>query len=188
MLLLQLQKRVLEISIVLFTLFTFFHFCYSYQFVKFMTGILGKLLIVILIIFYTSISEIYGLLFCLLAILFYQMDSTKWIMEGFIDTSSLCRQGGSCGCGGGCSGQSSKCKKNKPNNHETTYLSVIDLEDNVNNRRKTDFQKRHCSVDGILTYKDIPVKKDMSAIVFPEIVYGDDICNPCDKNCEFKVN
>ena len=108
------------------------------------------------------------------------MDSTQWIMEGFVDTSSLCRPGNSCGCG--CSGQTSKCKK-----HDINYLSVIDLEDNINNRRKTEFQKRHCSIDGVLTYKDIPVKKDLSAIVYPTIDYKDDICNPCDKNCDFAI-
>jgi len=147
-----------------------------------MTSILGKLLVVILIIFYTSINTIYGILVCLIAILFYQMDSTQWIMDGFVDTSSLCRQSNSCGCG--CSGQPSKCKK-----HNTNYLSVIELEEDMNKRRKTEFQKRHCSIDGVLTYKDIPVKKDMSAIVYPEIVYGKDgICNPCDKFCDYTVS
>jgi hypothetical protein len=150
------------------------------MFVKFMTSILGKLLIVILIIFYTSINWIYGVLVCLITILFYQMDSTQWIMEGFVDTSSLCHQGNLCNCG--CSGQTSKCNK-----HNTNYLSVIDLEDNINKRRKTDFQKRHCSIDGVLTYKNIPVKKDMSALVYPEIVYNNGICNPCDKHCDFAI-
>lgn len=145
-----------------------------------MTSILGKMLIVILIIFYTSINKIYGILVCLLVILFYQMDSTRWISEDFVDTSLMCKEDNSCGCG--CSEQKTNCKK-----HNTKYLTVIDLENNLNNQRKTDFQKRHCSIDGILKYKDIPVKKDMSAIVFPEIFYGDGICNPCDKNCEFKV-
>jgi len=147
-----------------------------------MTSILGKTLVVILIIFYTSINKIYGILVCLLAILFYQMDSTQWMMDGFVDTSSLCRQGNFCECNG-CSEKATTCKK-----HDTNYLTIIDLEDNINTRRKDEFKKRNCSIDGVLTYKNIPVKKDMSAIVYPEIVYGNTgMCNPCDNNCEYEV-
>jgi len=145
------------------------------MFVNFMTSILGKTLVVILIIFYTSISKIYGILVCLLAILFYQLDSTQWIMDGFVDTSSLCRND--------CLEKNLTYKK-----HDTNYLNIIDLEESINKQKKTDFQKRHCSIDGTLIYKDIPVKKDMSSIVYPEIIYNDgNICNPCDNNCDYTL-
>jgi len=156
-----------------------------------MTSILGKILIISLIIFYTSVHKVYGVLFCLLVILFYQLDIVKWVSEGFCDTSGLYipdnPKENECGCN-----KCGKCRKQPntvPRPGQQDYLTVIDLEDNIRERNKTEFQKRHCTFDGVLTYKDIPVKKDMSDIVFTEVEYEDDtnICNLCDPNCKFRV-
>ncbi len=182
-----------------------------------MTSVLGKMVIILLIIFYTSVHRIYGVLFCLLVVLFYQLDNVKWVSEGFCDTSSMYSQtenkgfagansvgddriflhsiqenniqkngGNECGCN-----KCGRCQQSK--NHrvkQTDYVSIVDLEENIREKEKTEFQKRHCTVDGVLTYKDIPVKKDMSAIVFSEVKYDDEnnICNLCDKNCKFRVS
>ena len=173
--------------ITLFLSFFFLYFCYTHRFVKFMTSILGKLTVVLLIIFYTSIHKIYGILVCLIAIFFYQLDSTRWLMEGFFDTSSLYNKQNECGCG--CE-KCNNCLMKKDKRYDNqTYLTVIDLEDNLTERRKTDFQKKHCSTDGTLTYKGFPIKKDLSDIIFPEIKYEDEynICNLCDKNCDFTI-
>ena len=162
----------------------FLYFCYTQRFVKFMSSILGKITLILLIIFYTSIHKIYGILVCLIVICFYELNTTKWLTEGFFDTGSLCQNnnGRECGCK-----KCNKCLQNNVNNQ--TYLNVIDLEDNLTERKKTGFQKRHCSPDGELTYKGFPIKKDLSDIVFPEIKYGDEhnICNLCDKNCDFII-
>jgi hypothetical protein len=158
-----------------------------------MTSILGKLFIVLLIIFYTSIHKIYGLLVCLIAIFFYQLDSTQWLTEGFFDTSSLYNNQNERGCQNECGCVCKKCnnclKNNQHLHNNQTYLTVIDLEDNLTERRKSEFQKNHCLPDGTLTYKGFPIKKDLSDIIFPEIKYGDEynICNLCDKNCDFTI-
>jgi len=155
-----------------------------------MTSILGKLAVVLLIIFYTSIHKIYGLLVCLITIFFYQLDSTKWLMEGFFDTSSLYNKQNESGCG--CKKCNNCLKENDERKNDQcygnqSYLTVIDLEDTLTERRKNEFQKKHCSSDGTLTYKGFPIKKDLSDIIFPEIKYGDNICNLCDKNCDFTI-
>ena len=184
-----LYNYVFEITI-LITLVTFFvYFCYTYSFIKFTTSVLGKLVIVMLMIFYTSIHKIYGVLFCLLVIFFYQLENVKWVTEGFFDTSSLYLSPPTvdkkCGC--------NKChlcdSKNRPI-QQKDYLTVVDLEENIRKKDKSEFQKRHCTVDGVLQYKNIPVKKDLSAIVFTEVKYNDEdnICNLCDKNCDFHIS
>ena len=178
----RIQNHTIEITIIISLLSFFLYFCHTHQFIKFMTGILGKIIIIGLIIFYTSINKIYGILFCLIVILFYQLDTTKWVSEGFFNMDSL----GTCG----------KCECGKCNNclnfnlnNNNNYLSVIDLEDNLISRKKSEFQKRHCGIDGNLNYKELPVKKEITDIIFPEIKYNNenDRCNLCDKNCDFNV-
>lgn len=185
-----LNNYVFEITLVI-TLVTFFaYFCYTYLFIKFATSVLGKLVIVMLIIFYTSVHKVYGVLFCLLVISFYQMENVKWVTEGFFDTSSLYLTPPptavkECGCN-----KCHQCDSKKIPLPQKDYLTVVDLEENIREKDKTEFQKRHCTVDGVLEYKNIPVKKDLSAIVFTEVKYNDEnnICNLCDKNCDFKIN
>lgn len=160
----------MKIGIILAITVAFLYICHTHSFIKFMTSILGKLTVVCVILYYSSIDKIYGILVTLLIIVFYQMDTTRWIEEGFFDIGSL---------------TSAKSVSNGGENQ--TYVSVIDLEDNITERRKSEFQKRHCSVEGDLTYKNLPVKKDMADILFPEIRFEGGVCNVCDKNCEFNV-
>ena len=149
-----------------------------------MTSILGRLFSVILILYYISVGKIYGFLVCLVVILFYQMDTTKWIMEGFFDTSCL-------SCANYFQKDSNSSNNIMTNENDKSdnikYSTIIDIEDNINKRRKSEFQNRHCSISDNLTYKELPVKKDMSNIIYPEIGYDDSICNPCDKNCKYNI-
>jgi hypothetical protein len=187
----KLHDYVFEITLFLTATSFFMYICHTYTFIQFMTSVLGKMVIILLIIFYTSVHKIYGVLFCLLIILFYQLDNVKWVSEGFCDTSGLYSSGSPAGGGCGCNkcGQCQQQSK-KSNPEQKNYVSIVDLEDNIREKEKTDFQKRHCTLDGVLTYKDIPVKKDMSDIVFAEVKYDDEnnICNLCDKNCNFRIS
>jgi hypothetical protein len=57
-----------------------------------------------------------------------------------------------------------------------------------NNKYKSedDFRKRNCMNDA-LTYKGNSVKNDMVEHVFPEIIYKNGTCNPCDKKCGYDI-
>lgn len=187
----KLYDYVLEFTLFLTTASFFMYVCHTYTFIQFMTSVLGKMVIILLIIFYTSVHKIYGVLFCLLVILFYQLDNVRWVSEGFCDTSSLCSSGLSVGSNCGCN-KCEQCQQQskKFNTEHKNYVSIVDLEENIREKEKTEFQKRHCTLDGVLTYKGIPVKKDMSDIVFTEVKYDNEnnVCNLCDKNCDFRIS
>lgn len=168
----KIENHLFKISFVLTILTIFLYTCHTYSFVKFMTSVLGKLFVVGLILFYTYIDKIYGILVCLIVIVFYQSDTTRWLEEGFFSYIQT----------------PTKPPEEKPT-PDTSYINVVNLEDNLTERRKKEFQRRHCNIEtGKLTFKNIPVKKDMSAIVFSEINYGEGgICNVCDDNCDYTI-
>lgn len=154
-----LQKYATEITIVSTVIFLFLHFFHPVDFATFMNTLLGKLLSCLYILFYSAIDKIYGLLVCLLFIAYYQMDSVRWIREGFSAPST-------------------------GNNDGKVAVSPP-----ITITAQMDFKKKHCSINGELIYKDLVVKRDMTPIVFPEIHFANDknICNVCDDNCEYKL-
>jgi hypothetical protein len=167
------EKNLFEISLAIPILFGFLYICYRKQLVLFMNSILGKLIVCFLIIYYTLIDKIYGLFVCSLFILFYQMDSTIWLKEGFYEFDSLC-----------------SCSKTPSTTTPTVITNnKIQIENELQEDKKTAFQKKHCSLNGQLMYKNLPVKKTMASFVFPEIKYGNEynICNLCDKNCDYNI-
>jgi hypothetical protein len=158
-----LQKYATEITIVSTVIFIFLHFFHPVVFATFMNTLLGKLLSCVYIIFYSTIDKIYGLLVCLLFIVYYQMDSVRWIREGFSAPPPIIPSSGN-------------------NDGKAAVLPFITT-------AQMDFKKKHCSINGELIYKDLVVKRDMTPIVFPEIHFANDknICNVCDDNCEYKL-
>jgi hypothetical protein len=48
------------------------------------------------------------------------------------------------------------------------------------------FRKTKCSGNELL-YKGKEVKNDMVEHIFPEINFKNNVCNPCDKNCEITI-
>ena len=173
----KIYNHVFEITIILFILISYLYLYNTNDFVFFMNGILGKLIVISIIIFYTSIDKIYGLLTTLIIILYYQLDSTQWLSEGFFTLDSLC---------GKCSNSSDKSTNN---DLFLTPLQKSILEDELPLRKKTEFQQKNCTITGDLMYKGFLVKKDMTSIVYPYIKFNSDyeICNVCDKNCNFDV-
>lgn len=169
------SNKLFEISLTIPIIFVFLFICYRKQYVDFMNSILGKLTVCILIIYYTLIDKIYGLFACALFVLFYQLDTTIWLKEGFFDT---------CPCSSSSSNTSSSSKEK-----EWVLNNKILNENELQDKLKSDFQKKHCSINGELMYKDLPVKTSMSSIIYPQIKYENEynVCNLCDKNCQYKV-
>jgi predicted membrane protein len=173
--------QILNVETILITLVLISAFLFTYfrpTFVLFMHSILGKLFSIAAIVYYTNVDTLYGLFVCVLLIFFYQLDTTNWLINGYYNNME-----------GMCS-----CKLIDPNTNENINKpanTVIKLNDETTilENKKSEFQKKHCSVNGTLTYKNLPVKKDMSAIIYPEIKYKDEynICNVCDKNCEYDI-
>jgi hypothetical protein len=132
------------IPIVILFLFIF----HSNEFIKYSDTVLGKLLAVLIIIYYTTIDTLIGLFVCVIIILFYQTIHCKGLdnIENY--------------------------KNVKKENMETLF--------------RTQFENEYCE-NGNLMYKGTKIKKDIIPHIFPEIKFVNELCNPCDVNCEYNV-
>ena len=143
-------------------------------------SILGKIMVSLVILFYTSIDKVLGLFVCALIILFYQMDSVENMLnaEGFgseiddehTEINKIEPSQNSCGCG-----------------KET--FSTIEKNDDVgyiNSHSQDEFREQNC-MNGLLKHKDMNVKPEMTEHVYPELKFKNDYCNACAPTCNFSV-
>lgn len=147
---------------------------YRHEFVKLSYSILGKLFAVMLIFYYTRIDFIYGTICCILVILYYQqteieafsMEETKEKdkkEEVVDDGTNLPLEEG----------------------FETFEPPIITIDQF--NAVKDEFIKEKCK-NGVLMYKDFPVKSEMADHVYSEIQFdGKSKCNPCDRTCDYNI-
>ena len=152
-----------------------FYSVYRYTFIKISHSLLGKLFAIMLILYYTRIDFVYGTVFCILTILYYQLTER----EGFESISEK-------------KPEKEKTKPSTPapplENFELINKdepSVINIE--MFNAAKDEFIKEKCK-NGVLMYKDFPVKSEMSDHVYSEIKYNTNSkCNPCDRTCGYNI-
>jgi hypothetical protein len=138
----------------------FFYFAYNKYFLRFSNTILGKLVAISLIVYYTTVNPLYGLFVCALAIALYQSladDDTSIHIESFVSYSN-------------------------------EYPVETSISNSQNFLTKTEFKKKHCE-DGQLTYKGYDIKPEMTEYVYNEIKFQrpETRCNVCDKNCDYIV-
>lgn len=138
----------------------------------FSNTILGKIIAISIILFYSSIDILYGLVACAIIIFYYNYKHTE--------------------------GMDAYCAPNKKlpdeiNNQENNETCVVEgmsdcpcEHDDPPKELRHQFEKQYCKKHN-LTYKNMDVKDDMIYHVFPEIEFKNNRCNPCDKNCEFSV-
>lgn len=160
---------------------------YSKSVVRFSSTILGKLLAVCIIIFYTFIDKLLGTFICLLILFYYQSDIVEHMlnmnqienMENNGDDSNdndyldnyLLDDG-------------DKKKKERMMNYADVYGN-----DNIlcsNDTIKERFKKNNC-VNRELINKGTPVNYEMTEHVFPEIKFRKGFCNPCLNTCEYSI-
>lgn len=171
-------------------------------------SILGKLLAVFIIIYYTVLDKTIGLLVCSFIILYYQSE----IVENMLNMDNLMKN-------------MFEKPESKEDTEETeekekeadvegmqpmnpTKKKELTTEETMSNIEKTytpenrvqasfetmqnkdgypeEFRKQYC--DGnILKYKDMNVRGDMIEHIFPEVEYKEDKCNPCSETCDFSI-
>ena len=159
-----------------------FYATYRNEFTKLSHSILGKLFAVMLILYYTRMDIVYGTVCCAIVIGYYQQTE----VEGFnLEEEKEEKE--------------EKEKKeevvedgtNLPEMEESTsslesFESSIITVDHFN-VAKDEFIKEKCK-NGILMYKDFPVKSEMADHVYGEIKYnGKNKCNPCDRTCNYNI-
>jgi len=146
--------------------------------------VLGKLVAVAVILLYTKIDTLSGLLVTALVILYYQSDyveSFEPVKERYMNLSKIAPSE--------VSDQPNHTTDNKSNIPLDISLELITdaYSDKlpVNTSDVKSFRQIHCS-KGHLIHKGQVIKPEMAEHVFPEIKQNNfHKCNICDHNCEF---
>jgi hypothetical protein len=161
-------------------LLVFFYATYRHAFIQVSNSILGKLFAVMLILYYTRMDYLFGVICCIVVIWYYQQTE----VEGMQDEETK--------------EEEKKEEEKKPDEVEDgTNLPPIDdtsreegfsiLNINDYNKAKDEFIREKCK-NGVLMYKDFPVKSEMADHVYSEIKFnGRDKCNPCDRTCDYNI-
>jgi len=122
--------------------------------------ILGRLLAVLLIIFYTKIDTLLGILVCFTVIYFYQMDS----VENMINMSTW--------------------NNTAENENQPRYMDmVLDIPELPWVKK---FRQENC-LHNQLKYKGVNVSNEMAEHVFPELNMENKNCNPCSNTCKISI-
>lgn len=179
----------------------YFLLSYSENFSNIANTVLGKLLAILIIVYYTTIDKKVGLLVCSLTIWYYQsnmfenMLNMNKIMSSMFSTDVKEKEDQKEKVEGmenmECSKNKSLSTKETMSNLENIYKSENKVQESFAQMQKkndypNEFRKEYC--DGnILKYKDMNVRRDMVEHVFPELKYEDDKCNPCSETCDFSI-
>jgi len=156
--------------------------------------IVGKLIAILVILFYTSIDKMIGLFVCALILLFYQMDCVEISLnkEAFHDINgktieTLITEKRL---------PEPEFKETKPakfNKKEQldTFENYTDIYQNydvdiLDDTAQNSFRTNNCK-NGKLKYKGMDVNNEMTSHVFPEIKFKDDYCNVCSSTCKFSI-
>jgi hypothetical protein len=191
-----------------------FYSLYKDWFIETSRSVLGKLFSIIIIIFYTKMNKLYGVFVCVAFILFYQLTEPN-VVEGMKKkkmfkkikpASTSSKPADNVANSDDASPPSSASKpataetndKKEPEepdapeepdtedfeNYQSLY-PVISKEDF--NTAKDEFIKEKCK-NGIIMYKDMPVKPEMVDHIFSEINFTTKAkCNPCDRTCAYSI-
>ena len=166
---------------------------YSDEMAQWSHTILGKLFAVVLIIFYTRVDVLFGLIVCALVILYYQTDYVEGFisqeeLEGFSSSSIILPES---------EDDLANENSNRPENQSDTPVDVsLEILGNAYPNRPVEsvlydpqvdrFRQKNCA-KGHLVHKGQIVKPEMAEHVFPEIEQKNfHKCNICDFACDFK--
>ena len=147
---------------------------HQYEFTMLSHSILGKLFAVVLILYYTRMDFVYGTVCCAVVIWYYQQTE----MEGF-ELEKKKKDDFVAD-----DGTNLPTLEESPSfeGFETSILTIDQF-----NTAKDEFIKEKCK-NGVLMYKDFPVKSEMAVHVYSEIKYnGKNKCNPCDRTCDYNI-
>lgn len=167
--------------------FVFIYFLlFPNQFILQSNTILGKLFSIFIIVLYTKIDFLYGLLICVFIIFYYQSDLVSNIIysENFQLLEPI--------------------KPAVTVEPMSEYVSIIPATNNelididnaysnhklpIQSESETIFRNQHCSANLELIYKNRIIRQnDTIPNIFPELEFSDDKpCNPCDPSCSFRI-
>jgi len=152
---------------------------YTEQFIRISGTVLGKLFAVFIVLFYTSIDIIHGILAAGLIILYYQSDIVESMLNLYeyeihkpkievVNEPTLLRT------------------DNAPMSYVTQYENTTKLV-TASDELKKNFRKNRCR-KGHLVIKEQKIPIDMTQHVYPEVSFINDKCNICDSTCDFTIS
>ena len=149
--------------------------------------VLGKLFAVSLILFYTKIDVVYGLIVCLLVICYYQSDYVEGMKSDDEDDKHKDNKEHMT------DEETKDTKDTKPEGF-TEYAQMYQTPPSefgqsvvaTGDTKKRDFIQQHCDHQ-TLKYKNQPVRPDIAEHIFTEIAFNNTPCNVCSKGCPFVV-
>lgn len=152
------------------------YFSYPSTFKQVSRGILGKLFAAMLVLYYTRQHFIFGTLACLLVIAYYNfLDDVETFDPAKEEDKKV-----------------EESKEEEVIEEEEAFSLLNDNEpsiitiDNFNTARD-EFIKEKCK-NGVLMYKDFPVKSEMADHVYSEVKFtSNKKCNPCDRTCDYNI-
>jgi hypothetical protein len=158
---------------------------------KFSNTVLGKILAICIIIFYTFLDKLLGAVVCLILIFYYQSD----VVEGMLNMDNDLNNTSEMEINNHINEDhvddylyfDNKKKKEGMMNYSEIYENNGDKDILINNEKtQNEFKQNNC-VKGELTNKGVPVNYEMTEHVFPELKFRRGFCNPCLKDCEFSI-
>jgi len=158
---------------------------------KFSNTVLGKILAICIIIFYTFLDKLLGAVVCLIVIFYYQSD----VVESMLNMDNDLNDTSETEINNHINEDhvddyiyfDNKKKKEGMVNYSEIYENNGDKDILINNEKtQNEFRQNNC-VKGELTNKGVPVNYEMTEHVFPELKFRRGFCNPCLKDCEFSI-
>jgi len=157
---------------------------------KFSNTVLGKILAICIIIFYTFLDKLLGAVVCLILIFYYQSDVVETMLNMDNDFNDLTDS------------NDLEINQHMTEDHVDDYIYIdskkkkegmVNYESGVNKdilinneKMQNEFRKNNCD-KGELINKGVPVNYEMTEHVFPEVKFRRGFCNPCLKDCEFSI-
>lgn len=159
---------------------------------KYSHTVLGKLISILIIIFYTYLDKIVGLFVCGIVILYYQcfnktvenmlnidIDDINSIVDFDLPDSIEIDDGLYLT-------SNKNIKKEVMTDYNELYGKDTKFEKKCDEDVIDDFRKKSCD-KGFLKYKNMKIKTEMAEHVFPELKFTNATCNPCEKMCDFSL-
>ena len=168
------------------------------EFFQFSKTILGKIVAILLIIFYVSVDKFVGLFVCALVVLFYQSENIEGmdtmdqnevnvsLSENDVDDGTYTYMRDEADPDQLSGVQRRKVEKSSASPVKVIEKKTLSLGDPIFRGNEDDFRKQNCE-KGVLKHKNVNVKHEMAEHIFPEMKFRGGVCNPCDKTCEISI-
>lgn len=182
--------------------------CFPYEMIELSETSLGKLFFASIIIYYSMVDPIYGIIACSIVIVYYQLDLYKSVIAIHRDTllsenmmvmqDSIIQDAisGNATMYSDITGLLEAYNPGEPTIYaykpfaeQTNYYESEFLRSSKKKELLDIFRKEHCDDKKRLKYKGSVVRSEMADHVFREIEFpvNSAKCNPCEESCEFSI-